>query len=176
MHLRFCTNLLDLRVTFSIYHLTTFLMTLVIYDTKLQVTWLQRSTIVDTIFEIDDWLIIFYFPTLISQKHFHLHDFNKHKYDAVLKTLGKEEAKRLTKFINGRLSSAVYLQVSTISQALIFVTRSRGWSFTERPGSLLVCAFIIAQLVSQFDTCHKHYHNVLSLPSRVKLGLGRVRC
>lgn len=31
-------NLLDLRVTFSIYHSTTFWMTLVIYDTKLQVT------------------------------------------------------------------------------------------------------------------------------------------
>ncbi|KAI4356650.1 hypothetical protein L6164_000656 [Bauhinia variegata] len=46
------------------------------------------------------------------------------------------------------LGSAVYLQVSTISQALIFVTRSRGWSYTERPGLLLVCAFIIAQLVA----------------------------
>lgn len=46
-----------------------------------------------------------------------------------------------------QLASAVYLQVSTISQALIFVTRSRNWSFTERPGLLLVTAFIIAQLV-----------------------------
>ncbi|OVA11894.1 Cation-transporting P-type ATPase [Macleaya cordata] len=50
--------------------------------------------------------------------------------------------------INEMLASAVYLQVSTISQALIFVTRSRGWSFTERPGFLLVVAFIIAQLVA----------------------------
>ncbi|XP_071705906.1 plasma membrane ATPase 1-like isoform X3 [Rutidosis leptorrhynchoides] len=48
--------------------------------------------------------------------------------------------------LNYKLASAVYLQVSTISQALIFVTRSRGWSFTERPGSLLVSAFILAQL------------------------------
>jgi hypothetical protein len=47
-----------------------------------------------------------------------------------------------------RLASAVYLQVSTISQALIFVTRSRGWSFMERPGLLLMGAFVIAQLVS----------------------------
>lgn len=46
------------------------------------------------------------------------------------------------------LASAVYLQVSTISQALIFVTRSRGFSYFERPGLLLVVAFIIAQLVS----------------------------
>ena len=49
-----------------------------------------------------------------------------------------------------KLASAIYLQVSTISQALIFVTRSRSWSFVERPGLLLVVAFIIAQLVSQF--------------------------
>jgi len=48
------------------------------------------------------------------------------------------------------LGSAVYLQVSTISQALIFVTRSRGWSYTERPGLLLVTAFIIAQAVHAF--------------------------
>ena len=47
-----------------------------------------------------------------------------------------------------KLASAVYLQVSTISQALIFVTRARSWSFVERPGLLLVAAFVIAQLVS----------------------------
>ncbi|KAG6754001.1 hypothetical protein POTOM_042009 [Populus tomentosa] len=47
-----------------------------------------------------------------------------------------------------KLASAIYLQVSTISQALIFVTRSRSWSFVERPGLLLVVAFIIAQLIA----------------------------
>lgn len=47
-----------------------------------------------------------------------------------------------------RLASAVYLQVSTISQALIFVTRSRGWSFLERPGLLLMGAFVVAQLLA----------------------------
>ncbi|WVZ10448.1 hypothetical protein V8G54_014978 [Vigna mungo] len=47
-----------------------------------------------------------------------------------------------------KLASAIYLQVSTISQALIFVTRSRGWSYVERPGLLLVVAFIIAQLIA----------------------------
>lgn len=46
-----------------------------------------------------------------------------------------------------KLASAIYLQVSTISQALIFVTRSRNWSYVERPGLLLVAAFIVAQLV-----------------------------
>uniref|UniRef100_A0A0D3B9I2 Uncharacterized protein n=1 Tax=Brassica oleracea var. oleracea TaxID=109376 RepID=A0A0D3B9I2_BRAOL len=43
---------------------------------------------------------------------------------------------------------AVYLQVSNISQALIFVTRSRSWSFVERPGALLMIAFVIAQLIA----------------------------
>nr|CAA59800.1 H(+)-transporting ATPase [Zea mays] len=45
------------------------------------------------------------------------------------------------------MMSALYLQVSIVSQALIFVTRSRSWSFVERPGLLLVTAFV-AQLVA----------------------------
>ncbi|GAB2267431.1 hypothetical protein Dimus_002414 [Dionaea muscipula] len=44
--------------------------------------------------------------------------------------------------------AALYLQVSIVSQALIFVTRSRSWSFVERPGLLLMTAFMIAQLVA----------------------------
>ncbi|XP_051123243.1 plasma membrane ATPase 1-like [Andrographis paniculata] len=47
-----------------------------------------------------------------------------------------------------KLISAVYLQVSTISQALIFVTRSRSWSYAERPGLFLISAFAIAQLIA----------------------------
>ncbi|CAN7125817.1 unnamed protein product, partial [Brassica rapa subsp. narinosa] len=47
-----------------------------------------------------------------------------------------------------KLASAIYLQVSIISQALIFVTRSRSWSYVERPGMLLVIAFMLAQLVA----------------------------
>ncbi|WJX85889.1 Plasma membrane ATPase 1, variant 3 [Trifolium repens] len=54
----------------------------------------------------------------------------------------------VTEEMKEMFASAVYLQVSTISQALIFVTRSRGWSYTERPGLLLVFAFVIAQLVA----------------------------
>ncbi|XP_051138973.1 plasma membrane ATPase 4 [Andrographis paniculata] len=46
------------------------------------------------------------------------------------------------------MMAALYLQVSIISQALIFVTRSRSWSFFERPGLLLMVAFVIAQLVA----------------------------
>ncbi|KOM27255.1 hypothetical protein LR48_Vigan406s006500 [Vigna angularis] len=46
------------------------------------------------------------------------------------------------------LTAAVYLQVSIVSQALIFVTRSRSWSYFERPGFLLITAFIVAQLIA----------------------------
>ncbi|KAJ3693398.1 hypothetical protein LUZ60_008878 [Juncus effusus] len=46
------------------------------------------------------------------------------------------------------MMAALYLQVSIISQALIFVTRSRSWCFIERPGLLLLGAFVIAQLVA----------------------------
>ncbi|KAK1572193.1 hypothetical protein Q3G72_028951 [Acer saccharum] len=46
------------------------------------------------------------------------------------------------------VSSAIYLQVSIISQAVIFVTRSQSWSFLERPGDLLMCAFVVAQLTA----------------------------
>ncbi|KAH1240397.1 Plasma membrane ATPase [Glycine max] len=50
--------------------------------------------------------------------------------------------------VQDELTAAVYLQVSIVSQALIFVTRSRNFSFLERPGLLLVTAFIIAQLIA----------------------------
>ncbi|OVA00927.1 Cation-transporting P-type ATPase [Macleaya cordata] len=46
------------------------------------------------------------------------------------------------------MMAALYLQVSIVSQALIFVTRSRSWSFVERPGFLLIFAFLAAQLVA----------------------------
>ncbi|KAK4257703.1 hypothetical protein QN277_007260 [Acacia crassicarpa] len=49
---------------------------------------------------------------------------------------------------NFQMTSALYLQVSIVSQALIFVTRSRSWSYFERPGILLVVAFAIAQLIA----------------------------
>lgn len=87
-------------------------------------------------------VIFFYlaYETSFFAKIFNLTDFNKHRFDTTI----KEQADP----INQMLASAVYLQVSTISQALIFVTRSRGWSFTERPGFLLCVAFLIAQLIA----------------------------
>eukprot|EP01018_Ginkgo_biloba_P026829 Gb_02578 [translate_table: standard] len=56
-----------------------------------------------------------------------------------------------------QVSAAIYLQVSIVSQALIFVTRSRGWSFTERPGALLMCAFVVAQLVATLIAVYAHW-------------------
>ncbi|XP_021761848.1 ATPase 10, plasma membrane-type-like [Chenopodium quinoa] len=53
-----------------------------------------------------------------------------------------------------KISSAIYLQVSVISQALIFVTRSQSWSFLERPGVLLMSAFVVAQLVASLITVY----------------------
>ncbi|GLT49135.1 hypothetical protein SLA2020_227130 [Shorea laevis] len=52
------------------------------------------------------------------------------------------------------VASAVYLQVSTTSQALIFVTGSRGWSFMERPDLLLVIAFVVAQMIASVISAH----------------------
>ncbi|ESW22782.1 hypothetical protein PHAVU_005G180700 [Phaseolus vulgaris] len=49
---------------------------------------------------------------------------------------------------HSELTAAVYLQVSIVSQALIFVTRSRSWSYVERPGLFLLVAFFIAQLIA----------------------------
>ncbi|KAI3941051.1 hypothetical protein MKW92_045327 [Papaver armeniacum] len=74
--------------------------------------------------------VLFYWivtTTTFFQTHFHL---------------------RTLSLTNGEVSSAVYLHVSVISQALIFVTRSQSWSFVERPGVLLMCAFVVAQLLA----------------------------
>lgn len=58
---------------------------------------------------------------------------------------------------NNEYMAALYLQVSIVSQALIFVTRSRSWSFLERPGLLLVIAFIIAQLIATFIAVYANW-------------------
>ncbi|PPR06522.1 hypothetical protein CVT24_001441 [Panaeolus cyanescens] len=47
-----------------------------------------------------------------------------------------------------QLHMIVYLQVAIISQALIFVTRSHGFFFMERPSVALFVAFCIAQLIA----------------------------
>ncbi|CDH48622.1 plasma-membrane proton-e [Lichtheimia corymbifera JMRC:FSU:9682] len=52
--------------------------------------------------------------------------------------------------------SIIYLQVASISQGLIFVTRSHGFFFMERPSTLLLSAFVVAQIVA---TCIAVYAN-----------------
>lgn len=46
------------------------------------------------------------------------------------------------------LRALIYLQVSISGQALIFITRTAGFSFTDRPGFLLICAFVGAQIIA----------------------------
>ncbi|KAL4306858.1 hypothetical protein AHAS_Ahas16G0220300 [Arachis hypogaea] len=72
----------------------------------------------------------------VLQNHFHV----RHLHGDLHGPPTHEESKIL--------GAAIYLQVSIISQALIFVTRSRGWSYIERPGVFLMIAFVITQLIA----------------------------
>ncbi|KAE8710472.1 ATPase 9, plasma membrane-type [Hibiscus syriacus] len=73
-----------------------------------------------------------------------------HDTDFFTKTFGVKPIKDS----QAALTSALYLQVSSVSQALIFVTRSRSWSFVECPCLLLIIAFILAQLVATLITVY----------------------
>jgi len=55
------------------------------------------------------------------------------------------------------LHMIIYLQVAIISQALIFVTRSHGFFFMERPSVALFLAFCIAQLVSSIIAAYGNW-------------------
>lgn len=56
-----------------------------------------------------------------------------------------------------QLHMIVYLQVAIISQALIFVTRSHGFFFMERPSYALMGAFCIAQLISSLIAAYANW-------------------
>ncbi|KAH8101094.1 plasma-membrane proton-e [Cristinia sonorae] len=56
-----------------------------------------------------------------------------------------------------QLHTIVYLQVAIISQALIFVTRSHGFFFMERPSFALMGAFCIAQLISSIIAAYANW-------------------
>ena len=58
---------------------------------------------------------------------------------------------------NPILNSIIYLQVSTISQALIFITRSHSFFFLERPSILLVIAFFFAQLIATLISVYANW-------------------
>ncbi|KAI0504661.1 hypothetical protein KFK09_015613 [Dendrobium nobile] len=64
---------------------------------------------------------------------------------------------RSLRYSTDEMMAALYLQVSIVSQALIFVTRSRSWCFVERPGLLLMGAFAIAQLVATFIAVYANW-------------------
>jgi len=49
---------------------------------------------------------------------------------------------------NAQLRGLIYINVSVSGQATIFVTRTDGWWFMHRPSVLLMCAFVIAQVVA----------------------------
>ncbi|TRM63452.1 hypothetical protein BD626DRAFT_583395 [Schizophyllum amplum] len=55
------------------------------------------------------------------------------------------------------LHMIVYLQVAIISQALIFITRSHGWFFMERPSAALFIAFCVAQLISSIIAAYGNW-------------------
>jgi H+-transporting ATPase len=55
------------------------------------------------------------------------------------------------------LHMLIYLQVAIISQALIFVTRSHGFFFMERPSTALLCAFALAQLISSIIAAYANF-------------------
>ena len=55
------------------------------------------------------------------------------------------------------LHTVVYLQVAIISQALIFVTRSHGFCFMERPSFALMGVFIIAQVISSIIAAYANW-------------------
>ncbi|XVE83825.1 hypothetical protein DITRI_Ditri16bG0118500 [Diplodiscus trichospermus] len=71
-----------------------------------------------------------------------------YKTDFFPRTFGVSSLQKTDHHEVTKLASAIYLQVSIISQALIFVTRARSWSFVERPGQCLVIAFVVAQLIA----------------------------
>jgi H+-transporting ATPase len=60
-----------------------------------------------------------------------------------------------------QLHMVIYLQVAIISQALIFITRSHGFFFTERPSFALMGAFAIAQLISSIIAAYGNWYGCL---------------
>ena len=55
------------------------------------------------------------------------------------------------------LNSIIYLQVSTISQALIFITRAHSFFFLERPSIVLILAFFLAQFIATFIAVYANW-------------------
>ncbi|MCV2423794.1 hypothetical protein LNV47_24740, partial [Paucibacter sp. DJ4R-1] len=73
-------------------------------------------------------------------------DFFERKFGVSLES--ERDASGRKNHNDRQLHMIIYLQVAMISQALIFITRSHGFFFMERPSTALLGAFAIAQLVS----------------------------
>ncbi|EJD40156.1 plasma membrane H+-transporting ATPase [Auricularia subglabra TFB-10046 SS5] len=69
---------------------------------------------------------------------------------------GKKETSRADAN-DPELHMIIYLQVAIISQALIFVTRSHGFFFMERPSFALLGAFVIAQVISSIIAAYANW-------------------
>jgi H+-transporting ATPase len=73
-------------------------------------------------------------------------------------SLSEESAEAGRKLANDpQLHMIVYLQVAIISQALIFVTRSHGFFFMERPSFALMGAFVVAQVISSIIAAYGNW-------------------
>lgn len=94
--------------------------------------------------------------TSFFQDKFGLRNISPSRIDGK-ETMTNDELRAVIKDRKYQLMAVLYLQVSVISQALIFVTRSRGLSYTERPGTLLCVAFVLAQLVATFIAVYANW-------------------
>jgi H+-transporting ATPase len=68
--------------------------------------------------------------------------------DSVFTRWGALSLDRDTYEGSSRLRGLMYMQVSISGQALIFVTRTRKFSFLDRPSVFLMVAFVVAQIAS----------------------------
>lgn len=86
---------------------------------------------------------IVFFTLIVKTTFFHDHfNVEQFQYDV--------HSEKFSGWNHPMLNSIIYLQVSTISQALIFITRSHHFFFLERPSIMLIGAFLLAQLIATF--------------------------
>ncbi|KAF6744159.1 hypothetical protein DFP72DRAFT_1035953 [Ephemerocybe angulata] len=78
-------------------------------------------------------------------------------FEVALSNPARNPGGRLIDKNDPQLHMITYLQVAIISQALIFVTRSHGFFFMERPSFALMGAFGIAQLVSSIIAAYGNW-------------------
>jgi len=61
-----------------------------------------------------------------------------------------ENAFNLHHLSDAELRGLLYIFISVSGQATIFVTRTRGFSYMDRPANLLLSAFVLAQVIATF--------------------------